>query len=348
MKAFLEVNGVKYYDYDFIHNIKPSDWNYRSWNLNKVGSYIFNNSVLAKLQGTTPGLYNTTFIPQKGDDIYVAPKCKVNLQDLRKGYNIKRSPDDGVCNVFSDVSYHNCHYCKLVIIPSKNAVVAAMEYNDTSASALRYALSVFPDIASESIIQITDQLYFSCTPEPYVNLLRGKYTKPCIPIENVPINQDTELTFDALYLAYKAATVSYNSTDAEKNLIMALNILNNYNWREYPGTMTLLHCLTRVYSSIMSDIKSHRSKYSKTIQNLLSSGDNSMFISEKDYNMGARLIQTIMELKDKHIVTYPSIQRKLNNDNVPLYNFLSMYTVAVKVEPKSYEQYKLDNEKENN
>ena len=359
-RAYLIVKGKEYFGYDVLHIGNAAS---------SFDESMYINTALAKqLRDMSYRGFDQNFVPKEGDDICVAPGCPLAVDDLRKNYKLRRGFDRGVCNVFSPLgdSYASCWGEKFCIVESQKTVFVFGDKRSNN-DIIKYVVLWFENQANV-IINAKECLVFEMNyskedysvheykaMEHFEMLLNGELIDPCIPISKLNINANNEMTLDALYLAWKIGSkqFSYGSdvTEAdEQAAIIELNALNNYNWREYPGSVSLVinHLLMShdrwTYNRkdyLFSVMKSHASKYSKVVKNLLRF-PYSPYKSDKDMAMARSLIRRITDMGDRKFVSYGDLTEKLKEVNLSGVEFCRVFKTIIKIDDKVFE----DGEKE--
>lgn len=333
--AYITYNKVDYFGYDLY-----SDTDFHQTSL-------VSQDIVEKATGQDNSLFTTQAV-KLGSELTIVPDCAIALADIRKSYVIKRKLDAGDYNVFSPIKdqYYHSYTGFCIIIPSlKKVYYQYYTYNKKIEDLQRAILYDHPGLSINDLLTIPTSNYrlkkIKLT-DGWKNLLEGKLTKPSILISSLSINSQQKLTVDALYIAYKAA-YSYDgalgTSDVEKYELQ-LNVLNNYNWRDYPGTMTLYNDLTSA-SRLVQYCKSHTSSFSKTIRNILKN-PNTEFVSEEDYNLGLQLFQRIMNLGERKIVSLGALTEKMSSNHVSRCILNTFYSQAVRLEARNYENYRTD------
>lgn len=351
MIAYLIYEGKKYFGYDVIKD----GTSYFPHTEKKV---IINRTLYNQLRDMSFDGFDRTFFPAAGSDIHTVPPCSVPVDDLRKNYNLKRGDDSGCCNVFSPLEdyygheNYNSNCC--IVVPKKTLYISS---SDNSTLAL-LVLNQYPDIKPSDLIFFRNSyanydtiLYEKPLSDTYLALLNGKLKNPCIPVSNLSLNSSNELTVDVLHIVYqtcsKRHTYSYEFTDdEEKNAVVELNVLNNYNWREYPGTMSLLFntllATDRHSESVVGHMRGRSSRYPKAIK-LVLSVENSSFVSEKDMNMGKQLVRTLTGMGDRKFVRFSDLDKKLKEIHLEPEIFGQLFEATTKLDEKEFVK---DEEKE--
>ena len=352
MKAYLLINGVEYFDYNVIaHGVTISN------------PYWVNRTLWDKLRDLSYSGFDKTYKPALGSEICAVPPCSIPMDDLRKNYKIKRGIDKGCCNVFSpDTNYYHFYesiwedYSVCIVPPQKTVFIC----KGSTMVALGMAKVKFPTIPVSQMYSFdSSQKYHNpetdlCginLKESYKALLNKQFTTPCIPISSLSLNTSNELTLDILLIVHKIGSKKYSKRynvgkSEEEPYIVELNALNNYNWREYPGTISLLinkmletdYRIKWTYNAelYLSEImKSHSSRYSKAVKQILNLQPQG-FASEKDLKMAQALIRNLTGMGDRKFVSYGDITTKLEEINLTGADFCTVFNTIIKIEDKEF------------
>lgn len=335
-KAYLELDGNRYWDYDFYSDDT------------KDGFTLVSESIIKQLSDFSFSGFNMFMSPAQGDNICTVSPCILPIDDLRKNYKIKRGIETGTCLVFSPLNYNQYHWCwgSFFVDPGKKAVFHTTDWKDTMTAIKNIAHQVYGSSYksdSRTFKVKNDRLRFLKNNEAYLKLLNGSLTVPAIPYTNLKINSGNELTHDVLYLVYKVGSVDvkgsnwYYCQNEIKNVEIELSVMNNYNWREYPGTVSILvNELMRKEDSVTNSMHGSMSRYPKAVKNILMSPECG-FISKKDMDMARSLVSGIIGLEGKKFVKYEDLVRKLKEVNLSMESFGRMYNTITKISERDFE-----------
>lgn len=352
-KVYLKVNNVLYSDYDVVALENSvtlhEDRIYLSYEVHKEFEVK-----LANLAEDT-----SVQAPQQGSEINVIPRCSESIDNIRKCYTIKKGYDTATCNVFSTWHYNKWkQYVTYSICPALETICfwntsyrnsGDSEFKAKVASMYAQAGISYTDMVSDTIIGHTS-LYEYDKVEAWEHFLTGTLTKPALHINKLSLSAGEELTDDVLKLIYIVGSVQANEPDAEKNFVLQLNVLNNYNWREYPHTMYLLfhNILRRNSGCIARSMQYHpsyfKSAYNKVVKQFIDyHGVPSTEITEKDFCMGQRIISKILDV-DKTIFVSPArLYEKLEQAGICMQVFETYFNSIVKITPKTNNSVKYSN-----
>ena len=299
-------------------------------------------------------LLNENFVLPHGSEIHLASGCPVGIADVRKNYKLKRKADEGICNVFSPFKGAYSHFWNsaYAIVPSEKAIVLASKSSIRSNEmdiyhALehffpnKWKTNVVPVVPGADIYQKDLAVSYMEIPEDWLKLITGQLQKPCISYKKLEFKTDNEVNTDILYLVYKTGTQRY-SADAQKAFHIQLCALNEHNWRDYPGTLSILMkdmLHTKYNSSYCYNDLSSKSGLPKAIQEMVKTGMQSdvSFASSKDAQMAQRLIKMVVEIpEDKQFSTIQELVTKFNERKINFNCFYKAFDNIVKFRPKEF------------
>ena len=325
-QVFIKIGGNSYFGYK---GYVFANGDYYLKRYCEPGLIITNRSVTDMFTEDHIDAYlDDNFVLKSGDPIHVVPDCKYAINDLRNNYQIKRSFDAGVCNVFSPLKYPAIAMWiqRVAIIKRYNAICFfADRDNMYITDAIREMHKVFPDLTIADVLLLDHQDCNSiiCTKKlkNYLPLLLNTAKNPCVSYKKLEFNTN-ELTSDVLMLVKKCGSVDRYSPDAEKNFLIQLAVLNQHNWRDYPRTIMNMFS-TIGYGTIKDEVFSHPSKYPKYVNEMydMSRASRPKY-TEKDFNLSREFYANVLELKsDTMFVDTLALQYKLNNVGISLCDF---------------------------
>lgn len=336
MKIYMRFQGVNYYDYDVIFAQVP--WGIR--HVKNLSKYVVLDSDIEEdISNITPFL-NMQYVPQKGSSVHVVPDCPYALNDIRNNYTVKRSIDTADFNVFSDYTKKCSTWLpsySICIIPKLKTVVLLNARQTVSILSVSEILGKC--VSQEDTIFLSKSLsIFSQVNEGYFKLLKGELEKPCVYYKNLDVNSSLELTEDALQLVYTSGKVQSRQDDAVNNFILQLNMLNQHNWREYPGTVNLLlNNILPGCCGVRNYVHRKLSQFPKQIKPFFSSyGKDLTFKNEKDYEMSKRLIYSILCSENIHFTTCDTLLNKLKEAHIDLDIYNKFFKTTVKIDEREY------------
>ena len=336
--VFYEKDALQCYDYTGYFSAPSYRRVTKQTNENTV---LICNETKVKLDNLESFL-DDTFVLNPGDPIHVVPDCVYAMQDIRNNYTIKRDFDAGVCNVFSPIRFNYFSFWpENVIIYEKYKEIYMFEddYNDkfTNSQMLGEIRYYHPDAqVSELMFVGPTQFHGSAKFANYIPLLLGT-KKPNISYTKLKFNSN-ELTLDVLQLFMSTAKAWYGDKDALKNHAVQYAVLNQHNWRDYPGTISLLLDLTRFYSSQRS-ITNHKSKYPKYVKEIIGCERiQPQYKDEKDFVMAQQLVKSFLGMKDGDMfVDTERLNKKLGDSCLSYSSFNQLFSTVTRIKKKEYE-----------
>lgn len=290
-------------------------------------------------------LLDLSIHPKKGETIYVAPDCPYASNDIRNNYTIKRNIDSATYNVFSPLSQNGrrIYAYGYGVAANKKKIV------------LFDRTKIFTHLDCSAIIQDPNIKKDDYEIYPYVNnrftifrivkyndafvqLLSKSLTKPCIYYENLDISTKQELTLDNLLLVYNTGKVHSRNKDAVDNFVLQLNALNQFNWREYPGTvgMVLGNILVRE-RGVRNHVSNKISTFPKQVQNIIKCSRGNPFSTEKDFNMAKQFIYNILKSENIVFSSMSDLEQHLEGACISLDLYNKFFNTTVKITEKKYE-----------
>lgn len=330
-KAYFEINGVKYYDYDIFIDF---------YTRKKVPDYCVNSTVFDTLISST--LLDKTISPAEGSDIYVATDCSIPIEDLRAHYNIKRKEDTGDVNVFElRSSLKTRVYAEgLIIFPSQKCIFADVQRH-TESEMLEIAAKIFPNaITSEAVVirQYVTVIWPDDSKGNYPLLLKGSLSKPCIPLSALKITGNNKLTLDALWLAYLAADFNSDLKRNMSNFLIQLNVINQCNWADFPGTMAVWNEVIQ-YKTPINRINRYRSKFPKIVHRLIPQpAARVQFSSSEDKKLAQSFVAKLLDLPENPVfVSMFKLEAILCKHDLTLTTFNRLYDTTVRIRRQNEE-----------
>lgn len=314
---------------------------YDTW-MHSVGLFV-SGRLKDKLL-TLNGIADDTIKPKKGSSIYVAPKCPVATEDIRKNYTIKRAPDTGGYNVFyplNDYAVYGYTVSSTLIIPKHNIAFLCRDAV-TQYILMAEARTFFPDLQDSDCIYNYGQYSIYCfdAPQCYVDLLAGKYKKPIVSIKNLDLDTENELNIDVLEIVLRAAQADYTAKSLE-TLSMQLKVLNQYNWRQYPGTVSLLMNDILCGCRLVGYLRHCPSKNSKPVNEILKT--RSGFKDEKDMLLSQQFVNHLMNVGENRFVGTGVLIDKLNEFGIGLDVFSKLFNTITRITPKEFKNEEKEN-----
>lgn len=299
---------------------------------------------------------------KNGAPLYVVPPCEYALDAIRKNYSIKKKIDTGDFNVFSNIKpdsflayasnvIPNTSYgcgvyvsedCGLVILDNRrtNYGNSACKISDSEMDEVKdYMLQKFG--VSVSDLHYDRWQYLKTihdSENPIRKLLEGTLTKPALYVDWLSYDTENKLDIDVLNLVFTAGKANY-SEDNYNNFITELGALNQYDWREYPYTLSIIgRILYAMKFSTYREVSTHTSRLPKAVKGLVAAMENnapSGIESQKDWNMGKQLVDLLMG-KSPSFTTPSLLEYKLSEKGVPRTIYDKYYFSLVKLTPREY------------
>ena len=327
--VYIEIDNNKYYDYSLY-----SDEEYYI-----DGDYDFYVDLTTDRRlEELDGLIDPTIFPAEDSKVYLAPNLPVAIDDIRKHYTIKRGMDNGEYNVFAkrvNASWYAGHIYSVGVFPKIKAIVFNTDFTPKE-KIFRRAQTFFTNISESDMIykDIVGEIRGYKNSLAYKALLDGAYTNPCIEYRQLNLNSENELTSDVLELFYRTATKSVYDIDAKKNFLIQINVLNQHNWREYPGTVSYLVNVL-CCRGVGSYIKRHLCQYSKTVKEILSL-PMQVFANEKDFLLARTFVAGLLNINNTKFVSATDLIDKINEYGISLAGFSRLFDNIVRITPKEY------------
>lgn len=335
-KAYFELDGVKYYGYDIYINIPYN-------NRRNLPKYCINSEVYSKLH--TGSLLDNTIHPANGSEIYMASACSIPAEDIRACYNIKKTIDTGDYNVFDPTSLRKMYiYIKGVVISSSSKCIFADSVYRTNDEMLSLAMNVFPNMKiSDAIVtrKISSIIWLNDSKNNYQLLLDGILKKPCINANLLNITGSNKLTIDILWMTYMAAMESTFMLDYKRhmaNFIIQLNVINQCNWVDFPGTMAILNEIITV-TTPGRRIQRNRSSFSKVVCRIIPADKPvAEFKNDEDRRLAQEFIARVLGLpEDTMFMSMSKLRELLITKHLTLNMFNRVYDTTVRIKKRKWE-----------
>ena len=301
---------------------------------------------------TISNFCDKTFVPKKDDPVYLSPDCILARDDVRKQYKLKRAVDTGVCNVVSGMeSWIGRGY-------GTSAMVSAFHvYGDTVVAfttdgykalpipSLRWIENVIgiPQHLFEYRVDYTVRLFWKNNglSEIYQKLLTHTNKTPIIHHSSLQIDGCAPLTMDTLTVLEKTAQ---RHEDSGRQLVLALQGINQCSWRQYPGTLSLLWWHLFSSAGAFSEyhyLYRHRSMIPKAAlalsKFLYSSSYDTPFASDDDYNLALNWMNTKLGItKEQMFIPLEVLEKHLSSKQITKGAFNKVYDNIIRVRPKHH------------
>lgn len=348
--VYLKLDGQSYYDYTLYTDIKVMrGWYDTVCPKPKDYTFISHDTVFNELFNTVA---NTNSVkPARGSSLYITPGCKYALDDVRKHYTIKRCFDTGDYNVVVPPKWYKPSHSRITIKPytlvisTVNKAIIAFYSNQSPIITEELVPGYMPD-NNLLVYDKTDVvLQFTDIAPVYKAILDGTVKKPVVSEDNIDIVANTELTIDALLLIYHSANNrNVGWKERRENTILQIKALNQHNWQEYLGTVSLL--LGRILNDggVVSDMIKKPSTLPKEVKNIISYYSKCSYgfypVSEKDFLFCQKFIKNLLSIDDVQFATYTDVYQKLNKYNISKVQFSSLFNPIVRITSKAYEDFK--------
>lgn len=351
---YIKIKDTVYKDYSFITNMLSSNNTSDAIREHSDDYIIVDYETQSDIVNhkVTQG----NIVPPKGSKIHVLRGSKFSMEDIRRDYKIKRDPADADYIIYHDITYQNFHsitpyYKYKTFIDEKNKTVWRVFSNtwnkeiSIAECKMQISKSGFDvDINNLREIFTGDFCAFRDT-DFYKNLLNGNHTvKPLVNENDLKIYSQNEVTLDLVEMIYN---LNENNCE-EEHMITNLMTLNQHNWRDYKGTLSFMFHVCN--HRILKEMANHPSRYSKPVKEILntfscdlrgwgSRTDETCFQNEKDFNLGLEFASKYLNIKDVRYTNASELLERLNDKNVSLERFNTLFVNIVKITPKKYDDY---------
>lgn len=353
LKIYCQIDGVDYYDWTVCFqgsSYYSSGFLEKGKNLVVLGADIFN-----QIKEESCSFLDDKYIPKNGSSIHLVSGCPVGIADIRKNYTIKRKPDDGDCNVFSPYNGYrgilwNTAYA---IVPSEKTIVLSNKDKYSNALDIYQSLQhFFPDkwkikdpcpvLPGADVYKKDLALFYTVPQEEWLMLLKGELKKPCVSYKKLEFKTDNEINTDILYLVYKTGIQRYGA-ETKKAFHIQLCALNEHNWRDYTGTVSMLfsNMLRPEDSKLCCSDLGSPSKLPKAVKEMVAHCTHTAlpFKSQKDMEMAQKLIRLVVDIpEDRQFSTIEELATKFNEKKIYMHCFYRTFENIVKFRPKVFKE----------
>lgn len=286
-------------------------------------------------------LINSNLDVPKGSNIHLATQSKFAIADIRRNYNVKRSPDSADFIVFPEFNLRRVTWINsgTIVWDETTRVAVSYDGNKSFDDMWLYATQFVPNFKKETMRYGKASICFNIYRDvsAWRTLLDGTITKPCVLDTQLDLSSENELTVDLLTIVMKTAQVYWREADAEKNLTIQLNVLNQHDWRSYPGTLSLLKRMIGDHTGcIYNQMRRTSSRFPKTIKPFLEYSAGGKFSSERDFKMAQAFVESIINVGECRYVSVTDIINKCIENHIPLEVFGELYKNIVKITPAEY------------
>ena len=307
--------------------------------------YCVNSVVVNKLADSERICDTSIGVLPKGSPIHVLPNCQYAAEDIRRHYTVKRIADTGDYNVYSPLNMNKCYWVKYIRVetvlywPTKKIAIGT---NTEKVDIERLAQDILKFVPTMSSAETKDfkilfkdtymTLYFLHDyKNTYAKVLDGVFKKPLVSLEQIDITNENQLSLDVLMLVYHTI---YNTGKFEdkSNIVTQLNMLNQYNWRSYPGTMSVFTAIL-CGQSAFNQMRRQSSHYNKTINEFLTYKESS-FWKQEDLELAQAFLHELLGFDKVMFVRASDLDNKLRKYAIPPHIFEKVFDTIVKISPK--------------
>lgn len=273
--------------------------------------------------------------------VYVTPFYPFAIDDVRAHYTIKRNPQDAdyiIISPYKNGSWRGRDGYNFLIDTDQKIIVCGTWGKNTKQDILNFASDYNIELSSDSIFIEQFKTFYWINDEKliYKQLLDNSFTKPVYLDTALDINGDLELTLDVLQLVYNTAVARYKEADT----LVQLQVLNQYNWRQYPYTIQFLKRLINAYPGATSWWKlcDKSSQLPKTAKAIMYSESPVEPITEKDFNLRVAFADSFLHIGDIKFAAIPDIIRKIHEIYLDIDVFSEIYNTTTRITPRTYAQ----------
>ena len=272
--------------------------------------------------------------------IYLANNIPIDINTIRKSYTVKRKEDDADYVVFAPfyVSFRywlgNMHY-----FPENDIMLRYDLFDAAELVAIKHELNLQGDGLK------LDDSYLSGISDPKNNLeklIRHKFTKPVIYHTQLDLTCGDPVTLDVLGLTRRLGAVNFNASDAEKNFLLNIEALSNYNWRQYKCSIgiilrSLMYEKDAVYRSVKCRLKSQN----KTVKDVLSCHSVYDFVGKDDFELAQDFVARLLNIDHYPMfVSTKQILSKLTDNGISVQEFEKLFGAVAKLQKNEYVEQK--------
>ena len=337
----------EYFGYDFI-----------SYNPEYDGRYNFKKFVAETPLSDEVIYYDSLYATKVANNIdKVTPTLSSKLfldsgnpyanADIRKNYTITYKPEKADYIIISKQSFEEKSTSNFLILPSIMKVVCFNfpYYNTNDNTYKKHAVKAikesFPDDWIMDNSKWVRTRYIQYKGKVDIRMAYDSNTNKCAWYDSLCMNSGDDLTVDALMILAQAAKAQAYSSENEKNCVLALQMINNLNWRSYPGTMGRFSYLIGGKYNTFSEMRHHPSRFPKPVKEILtfSNSSDENFAGEKDYNLWLAFIQKFLSVDGIKFIKMGDVNKRLRNESRYEDLFYQTFECITRVKPKSYDDY---------
>lgn len=336
-KIYFTYNNVACEDFELIFENDNSDS--KAIYFDEVWWRNFNDT--RSLEATLGSTGNVA----KGASLYVCPDCPIASADIRQSYTIKRDIDAGDYNVFSPLKskhiYRTNWIYAMAILPSLKKVYCSTRYKVDKIQFVSVVKALYPQ-QNDVIFHFKDVKRFFQMKFPsdaWRMLLEHKLQKPAICYTQLDLRTGYDLTTDALRIAYEMGKQRWSEQN-EKSFLLQMGAINETNWRDYTGTLSMLiYQFLGDRNNTCSFSRAHQSRFPKQVKEIFTQARESQgFVSQEDQELARAFFDEIVGTTGTQYVTAQTLLSKLQELGLSLQTFDKLYNNIVKLSPKQYVQ----------
>ena len=337
MKITFTYNGVKYSDYELMVAGNNYNWNSYTYALGKdEWGFLCNHDGAMKDS-------LSSVKPPKDSSLYIAQPCPLCNADIRKNYIIKRHPDTAdycVVSPTGNITYDYYNSYATVIVPQRKQIYCYINRNYAVTHSIVGHAQDCTLLDPNDFITIPEIItFYVCNlSEFHIKYINDEITKPIAYYESLDMDTGNKLDQDLLYLVYTVGMADRNDDNFEK-LVLQLESLNQHDWRNYPGTMSLLfrYILNKRWNTYMyyaySPTKLPKAVKQFAFRSVPEVGPKDM--SPDDFEMSRRFLSQLLGLDGTIYATLDSTISKMKESNIRPELMDSFFDVAVRIAPKT-------------
>lgn len=340
IKAYIENEYGKFYGFDFYPN--------KYWS-GKDLNYCLDPNTVRRLRDANAITLQTQLgkIPQN-KSVYVFPNAPCATADIRAHYQLKRDPDSGDYNVYVKPEFRTLNYCthhsNYICFPQRKLIICYVNSKMAGTELYQYVTRFVPEITKAEVESTDPAVSFTgyagfCFPNDpkgiYIKTLLGQFKKPLVDISQLDITNANPLDLNVLQLVYHT-TKDWRKGTTLENVVLQLSMLNQYDWRNYPGTMFVLRSIICPTDAIR-EIMRRSSQYSKTVKCILKQTECD-FVSEADFQLAQNFIRQLMGLENVKFVQFSALRNKLYDINLASDIFEMLFGTVTRVVPKEFKE----------
>lgn len=330
--VYMIVDGKELYDYDLYIPFTPYS------RKTEEDPMLFDENCFNIFSEKNSSSSGVPVIP-KNTKIYLAPGCPKAIDDIRKNYVIKRTPDAGDYNILTPLPFMSYYFrlSTLVVYPDHKTIVGARQEMPSATEARALVQRLLPGFVDDNFFTFNGAVFLYQLSRKkhgiFEKALKGELKKPCVTYHQLDLNSGLPLTTDILELVYNTGKVDYRSTDAEKNYLIQLNVLNQHDWRKYPGTVRTLIYELLSKNCINCCVANTKSRYPKAIQEIMGTRKKS-FLNDDDRDLCRQFIEKFLEIGNCKYASVADLIAKLNTIHLSLSTFGELYNNIVRITPR--------------